>query len=103
MTHLTRISGLTRPGLIFFGRGFNFEIFLDIYFLRIIKNSWLLWRLFAARDVRLGHSMYSTFLYCTKNEDLIMKCVCFCSTDAVTIIKVDYFNRSNGVTSMCFT
>ena len=48
-------------------------IFLDIYFLRIIKNSWLLWRLFAARDVRLGHSMCSTFLYCTKNEDLIMK------------------------------
>ena len=58
---------------IFFGRGFNFEIFLDIYFLRIIKNSWLLWRLFAARDVRLGHSMCSTFLYCTKNEDLIIK------------------------------
>ena len=66
-----------RVGLIFFGRGFNFEIFLDIYFLRIIKNSWLLWRLFAARDVPLGHSMCSTFLYCIKNEDLIMKYVCF--------------------------
>ena len=50
------IAGPVRAN-IFFGRGFNFEIFLDIYFLQIIKNNWLLWWLFAARDVRLSSTV----------------------------------------------
>ena len=83
--YFTERTGPDRAN-IFFGRGFNLEIFLgySLYFLRIIKNSRLLWRLFAARDVRVSSTVLRIKLF---------------STGAVAMIKVDCFYHLNGAAS----
>ena len=79
---------------IFLDEVSTLKFFLDIYVFRIIKNTWLLWKLFAARDIRFSSAV------ATKNKDLADHGVrVFHSTYAVAIIKVGCFYRSNGVTS----
>ena len=43
-----------RPGL---DEVSTLKFFLNIHFLRIIKNSWLLWRLFATDKVRVSSTV----------------------------------------------